>query len=111
MIGVTGISPLISDMELVTDGSTTVFNFAMNGFSDGAIILLAVSLVNSSTSHCSYLLSIHKQNNIGASVTTLSSKVFNGLAMTFSATYTTLTITLNTPIVGNLKIAPLLMNL
>jgi hypothetical protein len=110
MISVSGISSHILDSEVTTDESTTDYTFSINSISDGGILLIAVSLTTSTTSHCSYLLAIHKQNNIGATVATLSSKTYNGLSITFSATYTTITLTLSSAIAGTLKISPVILN-
>lgn len=110
MISISGMSSHVLDRDITTDGSTTTYQFSINTFPDGAIALLAVSLTTSGTANCSYLLSIHKHNNVGAKVTTLSFYTYNSLSISFSATYTTITLTLSSAVVGNLKISPVLLN-
>ncbi|MCW9529218.1 MULTISPECIES: hypothetical protein [Klebsiella] len=110
MISISGMSSHVLDQDITTDGSTTTYQFSINTFPDGAIALLAVSLTTSGTANCSYLLSVHKHNNVGASITTVSKYEYGGLSISFSATYTTITLTLSSSVVGNLKISPVLLN-
>lgn len=110
MIGVSGTTSHFLDQEITTDGVLKEFTFPLTSIADGGIVLIAVSMTTSSTNHCSYLLALHKQNNIGANVAVLSPKEYGTLKMTFTATFTAMTITLSTALVGNLKISPLIMN-
>ena len=110
MISISGMSSHVLDQDITTDGSTTTYQVSINTFPDGAIALLTVSLTTSGTANCSYLLSVHKHNNIGTGVTTVSKYEYGGLSIAFSATYTTITLTLSSAVVGNLKISPVLLN-
>ena len=110
MISVSGMSSSILDREINTDGSTTTYTLPLTSFPDGAVIDIAVSLTTSSLKNCSYRLTVHKHNNIAGKVTVVSEYTYDGLSIAFSSTYTTLTLTVNLPILGVLKIAPILMN-
>lgn len=114
MIGVSGITrtdATVLDMEITTDGVTTDYSFPMTAFADGAVLLLTVSFTTSSTKHCSYIMSVHKQNNIGITANVFGSREYDGMAIAFSgAGYTALSIKLNSAVVGTIKIAPVLTN-
>lgn len=116
MIGVSGVAPIVNstamyDQEITTDGSTTVYSFSTAGFSDGAVVALTVSFTTSGTKHASYVLNIHKQNNIGLTITPVSSRSYDSMVITFTASgYTAVTITLSSAEVGVLKISPILLN-
>lgn len=116
MIGVSGVAPLSStaaiyDQEITTDGVTTVYPFSLAAFPDGAILNLAVSFTTSGTKHATYVINVHKQNNIGLTITTLSSRAYDAMAITFVADgYTGVSITLSAATVGVLKIAPIYLN-
>lgn len=117
MIGISGIAPITAttamfDQEITTDGTTTLYSFPMTAFADGAVIKLVVSFTTSGTQHCSYEVNIHKQNNIGLTVTPVSSRTYNSMSIAFSASgYTGVDMTLSAAVVGVLKISPILMNL
>lgn len=117
MIGISGIAPLsttasLFDQEITTDGTTTLYSFPVTAFADGAVIKLVVSFTTSGTQHCSYEVNVHKQNNIGLTVTPVSSRSYNSMAITFAASgYTGVDMTLSSAVVGVLKISPILMNL
>lgn len=117
MIGISGIAPLSTtasmfDQEITTDGTTTLYSFPVTAFADGAVIKLVVSFTTSGTQHCSYEVNVHKQNNIGLTVTPVSSRSYNSMAITFAASgYTGVDMTLSSAVVGVLKISPILMNL
>lgn len=117
MIGISGIAPLSTtasmfDQEITTDGTTTLYSFPVTAFADGAVIKLVVSFTTSGTQHCSYEVNVHKQNNIGLTVTPVSSRSYNSMAITFAASgYTGVDMTLSAAVVGVLKISPILMNL
>ncbi|HBM3087542.1 MULTISPECIES: hypothetical protein [Klebsiella] len=110
MIKISAISSHTLDMDITTDGTATTYQFSVNTFQDGGIALLAVSFTTSGVANCSYLLSFHKHNNIGATLSTLSKYEYGGISISFSATYTTITLTLSSAVVGNLKISPVLLN-
>ncbi|EOA1824464.1 hypothetical protein ACHUNR_002940 [Raoultella planticola] len=110
MMSVSGLSSHILDQDFITDGVTRTYTFSINTFPDGAIAELAVSLITQGVGNCSYRLSVHKHNNIGAGITTVSKYEYGGLSIAFSATYTTVTLTLSAAVVGNLKISPILLN-
>lgn len=110
MIALSGTASLNLDREFATDGVTTEYTLPLTSFTDGAILDIAVSLVTSGTQHCSYRLTLHKHNNIGAKVTILSGYTYNSLSIAFSATYTQLTLTLSSAVVGILKISPIHLN-
>ncbi|CAH5317335.1 MULTISPECIES: hypothetical protein [Klebsiella] len=110
MIALSGMSPINLDTEITTDGVTTEYVLPLTYFTDGAILDIAVSLVTSTTQHCSYRLTLHKHNNIGAKVTITSEYTYNSLSVAFSATYTQLTLTLSSAVVGVLKISPIHLN-
>lgn len=111
MIGVSGFAPgSLLDREFTTDGATVAYTFPLTGYADGSIIMLAISFTTGTIKQASYLLCIHRQTNIGATVNTLSKREWDSFAITFSATDTAVTMTLNTALVGTLKIAPVLMN-
>lgn len=117
MIGISGIAPLaptsaLFDQEIITDGTTTLYSFPLTAFADGAVIKLIVSFTSSGTQHCSYEVNIHKQNNIGLTITPVSSRTYNSMAINFTASgYTGVDMTLSSAVVGVLKISPILMNL
>lgn len=117
MIGISGIGPLTNtsnmfDQEITTDGTTTTYSFPMTAFPDGALVKLVASFTSSGTQHCSYEVNIHKQNNIGLTVTTISSRTYNAMTITFAASgYTAVNLTLSSTTVGVLKLSPILMNL
>lgn len=110
MISISGMASHALDMDVTTDSATTAYTFSINSFPDGSISLLAVSITTSGTTNCSYLVAVHKHNNIGGKVTVLSNYNYNGLTITFTATYTTVTLTLSSGVTGNLKISPILLN-
>lgn len=117
MIGISGIAPLAStgaifDQEITTDGTTTVYPFSLSAFPDGSILQLAVSFTTSSTKYASYVVHIHKQNNIGITISTVSSRTYDAMAITFVADgFTGVNLTLSTAVVGVLKISPILLNI
>lgn len=116
MIGLSGIASLTNttamyDQEITTDGTTTVYTVSVAPFNDGSILSLAVSFVTSSTAFASAVVHVHKQNNIGLTVTPVSSRSYNAMTLTFAASgYTAVTITLSSAAVGVLKISPILLN-
>lgn len=105
MLSLSGTVSLDLDSERTTDGATLVYTVPLTGFSDGAVIKGAVSLTTSTEKNCSYDITVHKHNNIGGKVTVVSGYAYDNLSINFSMTFTTLTITINTAVVGNLKIA------
>ncbi|HBR4253381.1 TPA: hypothetical protein RR044_004819 [Klebsiella pneumoniae] len=110
MIALSGTASLNLDREFTTDGVTTEYTLPLTYFTDGAVLDIAVSLITSGTQHCSYRLTLHKHNNIGAKVTINSEYTYNSLSISFSASYTQLTLTLSSAVVGILKISPIHLN-
>lgn len=110
MMALSGMMSLNLDKELTTDGTKLDYSVPLTGFPDGAVLDVVVSLTTSDVQNCSYRLTVHKHNNIGGKVSVTSDYSYGGLSMKFNATFTTLTITLNANVVGNLKISVVHLN-
>ncbi|WP_343558378.1 hypothetical protein [Klebsiella aerogenes] len=110
MISLSGMTSHVLDSERTTDGVTTTYTFPLTSFPDGAILDVAISLTTSTIKNCSYRLTVHKHNNIAGKVTVVSEYTYDGLSMSFTASFTSLTIVISTAVVGILKISPIHMN-